>query len=43
VVRTLSRLSNNVPELGPLLGVVVLDGDALAMGELRQAIGFLER
>ena len=39
----LSRLPNNIPELRPLLGAVVLDGDTLAMGELMQAISFLER
>ena len=43
MIRMLSRLPNNVPELGPLLGVVVLDGNTLAMGELRQAVGLLER
>ena len=43
MIQTLLRLSNNVPKLGPLFGVVVLDSNALAMGELRQAIGFLKR
>ena len=39
----LSRHPNNVPKLGPLLDVVVQDGDSLAMVELRLSIVFLKR